>query len=371
MELINATKMQAAYTLGMEPSGRESVVVAIKGTFKIPQNGSEPQLVEEQVPLVMADEFTGEPGFSATLYESDFAPVKPRCDVLLNGSAYAPGGGRPATLVRVTLRLATVNKSFDVVGDRRLGKSFFFFVRPVKPESFTTKPITYDRAYGGVDTSKKKPDKKKTYLKNPVGVGYYPLTKRGELEGTPLANTQEPGRPAKSRRGRYRPMAYGPIGRNFASRAPLAGTYDKQWLDDVFPFLPADFDTRYYQAAPPDQQIDYPMGGEEVELINLTPEGRARFRLPRMEVPVEFTNASYERTTVEAVLDTIFIEPDQERFLLVWRASITLKKNIFEIPHAVVGRMPKGWYRARDLGKTYYPSLQALVSVQGGEAEAE
>ena len=47
----------------------------------------------------MADTFTGEPGFSAPVYEVDFAPRKPRCDVLLVGSAYAPEG-RPATRVR-------------------------------------------------------------------------------------------------------------------------------------------------------------------------------------------------------------------------------------------------------------------------------
>ena len=51
-------------------------------------------------------------------------------------------------------------------------------------------------------------------------------------------------------------MSFGPIGRNFKSRVTLAGTYDKKWLDEIYPFLPADFDEQYYQAAPPDQQIE-------------------------------------------------------------------------------------------------------------------
>ena len=63
-------------------------------------------------------------------------------------------------------------------------------------------------------------------------------------------------------------------------RYPYAGTYDQHWIDEVFPFLPADFDDRYYQAAPEDQWIDEPQGGEEVVLVNLTPEGRTSFRLP-------------------------------------------------------------------------------------------
>ncbi|MCK7582587.1 MAG: hypothetical protein MZV65_48105 [Chromatiales bacterium] len=37
MELINATRMVAGYTMGMEPSGRELLVVVIKGTFRLPK----------------------------------------------------------------------------------------------------------------------------------------------------------------------------------------------------------------------------------------------------------------------------------------------------------------------------------------------
>src|SRR5213594_1738502 len=96
MNLANSTKLQAGYTTFTDKAGRDHLVVVAKGTYGIPVRADEaPQLLEEQVPLVMCDEFTGEPGSSAPLYEIDFAPRKPRCDVLLNGSAYAPGG-RPA-----------------------------------------------------------------------------------------------------------------------------------------------------------------------------------------------------------------------------------------------------------------------------------
>jgi len=50
--------------------------------------------------------------------------------------------------------------------------------------------------------------------------------------------------------------------RNWEPRYKLAGTYDQKWLDDVFPFLPADFDERYYQAAPEDQQVPWLKGGD-------------------------------------------------------------------------------------------------------------
>src|SRR5437899_10547395 len=139
MNLVNATKMQAGYTMGIQPDGRELLVVVVKGTFTIPtKENQEPQLAEEQVPLVMTDEFTGEPGLSAPLYENDFAPRKPRCDVLLNGSAYAPGG-KPAERVPVSLRVGSLTKSFDVVGNR-VWQSGALYTPVSTPAPFTVSP---------------------------------------------------------------------------------------------------------------------------------------------------------------------------------------------------------------------------------------
>ena len=63
MELINATRMVAGYNMGLESSGRELLVVVIKGTFVLPKPGEQVRLHDEQLPLIMADTFTGEPGF--------------------------------------------------------------------------------------------------------------------------------------------------------------------------------------------------------------------------------------------------------------------------------------------------------------------
>jgi hypothetical protein len=46
-----------------------------------------------------------------------------------------------------------------------------------------------------------------------------------------------------------------------------------------------------------------------------------------------------------------------------------LRKNIFEVAQVVAGRMPRGWYRARNLGKTYYPSLGELVNIRRAERQ--
>ncbi|NOZ69677.1 MAG: DUF2169 domain-containing protein [Deferribacteres bacterium] len=367
MDLLNATKMQAGYTMGMQPDGRESLVVAVKGTFTIPGGAEEPQLAEEQVPLIEADTFTGEPGFSAPVYESDYPLRKPRCDVLLHGSAYAPGG-KPAARVTVSLQIGPVSKSFDVVG-HRFWKKGLISVSASRPRPFTVMPISYDNAFGGFDKSHKNPSKHRAYLVNPVGVGFHVNLKMESIEGKPLPNTEEKGNPVTKPNGNYRPMSFGPVGRGWLPRYKLAGTYDQNWLDNIFPFLPPDFDEAYYQSAPADQQMPYPRGGEEVVLTNLTPEGTTRFNLPKIEVPVEFSMKNYDRKTTSAVIDTIVIEPDKRRFMMTWRSSLQLKKNMFEVLQVVVGKMPRAWYRARMTCKTYYPSLRELVRAKASVAE--
>jgi hypothetical protein len=367
MDLVNATGMSAAFTMGLDPDGTERIVVVVKGTFLLPSREGVPALAETSDPLVFADTFTGKPGFSAVIYESDFAPFKPRCDVLLVGSAYAPNG-RETTSVTVGMRVGSMTKGFEVVGDRHWTVGIGG-IAPSRPKPFTSLPITYDRAFGGAnEPSSEGPALRNAYAPNPVGVGYFKRARDEDVLAKPVPNTQEVNDPVSSPKGRYRPMSFGPIGRNFESRIPLAGTYDQDWLDNVFPFLPANFDVGYYQAAPVDQQIPYPAGGELVQLLNLTPKEQIPFHLPTLPMPVEFSNTSYERVEKEAVLDTIVLEPDHGKLQLVWRASLPLKRNMQEISQVVIGRMSKGWYRARDLGKTYFPSLGALAASRREEA---
>ncbi len=335
MELINNTKFEVGFTLGMDAEARERVVVVAKGTYDLPTIDCEPDLAAEQLPLVLADEFTGEPGFSATVHESDFAPFKPRCDVVLNGSAYAPQG-HAAREVTVGLRVATMRKSFSVVGPRTWKKSLMS-VKPSDPQPFVQQAIGYDHAYGGRDVSAKNPDKEKSYLDNPVGTGFYPLTSRSDLVGKPLPNSSELGTMITTRKGKNAPQSFGVIGRNFAARHRFAGTYDQAWTDEVFPFLPVDFDPRYHQSAPPEQQIEYPRGGEKVVLVNLTSQGRNVFRLPTVEIPVRFTDEDGRQSSCEAVIDTVIIEPDMGRLLLVWRASLALRRDIHELKRCVAG----------------------------------
>ena len=346
MELINATRMVAGYTMGMEPSGRELLLIVVKGTFRIPaEHGGRLQLHDEQVPLVMADEFFGEPGLSAPKYEVDFAPRKQRCDVLLNGHAYAPGG-RPTDRVTVGLRVGGWTKSFSVVGDRAWYTAGG--PRATSPAPFTKMPISYDQAFGGTDLRHQNPAQHAAFMPNPSGRGFHQHMNNEWLDGTPLPNTEEIDSPVTQPDGVYRPMSFGVIGRHWEPRCRYAGTYDQSWLDNVFPFLPADFDEQYYQAAPLDQRLPLPVGEQMVSLINLTPDSPRNFALPHFEAPVCVFPKNGNNEELKAPVDTIVIEPDLERVTMTWRIARPLKRNMFEITQVLVGRKGLEWWQQRE-----------------------
>jgi hypothetical protein len=222
-------------------------------------------------------------------------------------------------------------------------------------------PISYGTAFGGRDVSDPDDKKHRWYSLNHAGRGFHSNLHPGAIEGKPLPNTEEMGKPVEKPDGKYHPMAYGPVGRAWDPRVKLAGTYDQKWVDEVCPFLPADFNDEYYQAAPPDQRMPYPKGGEDVVLVNLTAQGRTAFKLPRVEMPVTFFLKKGAEQVVEGVADTIVIEPDRGLFSIVYRATFALKRDVFEVTDIFVGPMSRGWKRARALGKIYCASLDVAI----------
>jgi hypothetical protein len=363
MDFVNKTKLKAGWTMGFDRDGRELVIIAVKATFTFPQPGQEPKLAEEQAPLVEADVFTGEPAFSAPLYESDYAHRKPKCDVLLNGSAYAPSG-KPAERITVSVQVGSMNKSFDVVGNR-VWQAGALYIAVSKIEPFTVMPISYNNAWGGVDKSQEDPSKHHYYPMNHAGVGYHEYTSGKYMDGKPLPNTEERGSKINNPKGKYRPMAFGPVGRAWQPRPKFAGTYDQKWLDEQAPFWPDDFDYRYFQAAPEDQQIPFPSGGEEVVLTNLTPEGITRFRLPKIKMPVVVIPASSNEHPLSTIIDTVVIEPDKKRFMLAWRATMPMRRCVFDIGQTIVGERLRSVRHARIVGmKNRYANLAELIRAE-------
>lgn len=362
MRILNQTRYQTQFTMARDTPGREYLLLVVKATFDFPAPGQVPQVAAVQCPLVMADEYTGTPGLSAPLWETDFAFRKTRCDVVLQGAAHAPGG-QPAERVRVGLRVGDWVKQFDVVGQRQwrmLGPA----ATATRPYPFTRQPFSYDTAFGGPDRSQPDDPAPPVYAANPIGIGWAAVRREGRITGLPLPNTEVPGEEVASPFGSYRPMALGPIGRAWPQRARFAGTYDEHWQNEVFPFLPEDFDERYYQMAPEDQQIAFPTPETPVVLVGLTPAGREEFRLPQTRLPIRVYRRREIVIDATALPDTLLFDTEARQFMLVWRVWTPIHRIITEFSEAWVGTPTEAMLRAEREGRTYIRAVATGAEVE-------
>jgi hypothetical protein len=353
LNLVNFTRFEAGLTLATDKDGYERVVVVTKGAFTILTDRACVRS-KDQLPLVLADQYNGEPGLSSLKYESDFALNKPKTDIILNGTAYAPGG-QEATSVDVTMEVGPVRKTIRVYGDRMWERSLLKGFVPSTPKPFRTMPLVYERAFGGVDRSDPDEKKQASEIRNLVGEGFH-VRFREAIAGTPVPNLEDPGDEIRKYTDKPRPMAFGFISRNWQPRASHAGTYDQNWLDTRFPFLPVDFDERHFQGAPEDQTCTYLKGGESVKLTNLTPEGTLQFALPQVSPPVRLVFGEHWEDPTP-VLDTVLLEPDRRLCVLGWRVSWRLKGKPTDLLEVWVGKPSPGRRRALETGKTYLERL--------------
>ncbi|NTX41499.1 DUF2169 domain-containing protein [Myxococcus sp. CA033] len=188
-------------------------------------------------------------------------------------------------------------------------------VAPTRPRPFTTRPIRYESAFGGSDLSGDL-QQQSMDARNPIGRGF--ARRAAHLVGRPAHSIEYP-RGAPSERG---PAGFGPIDSSWMPRRKLAGTYDARWAQSKKPLLPDDHDAAFALSAPTDQRTQMPLlGGEHVELLNMTPKGVLRFKLPR--ISLGFTTRILARRQQHAArLVTVLMELEAWRLSLVWQSVL-------------------------------------------------
>lgn len=322
--LVNTTPFTASLVPAMDHDGGEAVMAIIKATYTLAPGGKVAR-ADAQRPLVMADEYHGEPGASSLRYASDLAPEKRGTDVVLIGSAYASSA--EATEVEVTLEAGPLRKTIRVVGDRRWAKGLLSSSLS-KPKPFAKMPLQYEFAFGGHDKTHKKESEWAFEPRNPVGRGLIANPGRSDLPEVPVPNLEDPAVPISKVQDRPAPAGFGFIAPSWEPRKKYAGTYDAAWLDRRCPLLPADFDPRFYNAAHPDLiSKEFFRGGEEVRVANVRKEGPLSFRIPTVDVRATFY-IDGKATEQACNLDTVVIESDEQRLLLTWRTKIRCHRKM-------------------------------------------
>lgn len=330
----NRTPFAAERSWVRDRTGAEVWLVAVKCTFDVNVDGTL-TISDEQPPVLRLPEHYGKPGTSSVRFEADLVLTKVRTDVLLVGHAHAPPG-HTATELDVGFRVGPVQKVLRVTGNRvwgPLGSSSY--------EPFRTMPLVYERAFGGVDRRSANPERDWDW-RNPVGTGF--AISRENVTGLSLPNIEYPGEPVKSWSDRPRPAGFGPIAAHWQSRARFAGTYDDAWLAQRQPLLPDDFDDRFFQCAPEDQQAPgFLRGGEAVVLRRLTPDGERRCELP--EMALEFETQFFDGRRVvhdPPALHSVIIDTDRPSLSLVWHSALRCHGRGLKLNRTVVSAASLG-----------------------------
>jgi hypothetical protein len=353
-EVSNRTPFAAGSSWVRDREGAEVWLVAVRGTFAINPDGSTVP-AEQQEESCLVPTYRGEPGKSSLIYDTDLLHTKPTTDILLHGHAYSPEG-KPTVKVDVTMKVGPIAKTLRVVGDR-VWRTGVLSPATSDPEPFEKMPITYERAYGGADLKSDDPRKHDWDRRNPVGTGFAVVPEH--LIGEKVPNIEDPRDSIRSWIGRPSPAGFGPIPPDWMPRVKWAGTYDEKWEKDRLPLLPEDFDDRFYLCAPQDQQAPHFLrGGEDVELVNLTPDGSLRFRLPRVALGFSTRFSNGEKVVHRGMLHTVIIEPDVPRVLLVWHTQLPCHPKVLKLEETTIS-----------LKRILRPPPDGRVLVQGPDEE--
>ena len=338
------------------------------------------------VPLATEDLHLGGDTQAGALQESDFAPYKPRCDVIVNAVAHAPRGqAMPQFVVHLGLRSGNkslIDKTLQVCGERsfrkkavltrvaqgcaRIASVGLLKTNPWQlstPVPFLQLPLHYAYAYGGqcrieaddcaanglppaVRIAKGPAAAHDSCQANPLGRGfarhwYLDLKHIHELPAPRISYASLPCTATQFWQGAAGkdlppPAGLAPIGRGWLPRRTLAGSIEEKdkWGPDDVPALPEDFDFAYWNSTPPDQQCPFLAGQEQFALTNLCrhdhPSARAdqrgntvlRFTLPQQVMCLLLADKQDQLLVLRLAIDTVLIDPEAATLELVWRTIV-------------------------------------------------
>lgn len=331
MRIKNARLFPTALAFGKTAEGAPFLSVIIKGTFKIPPNGGGPaRAAAEQLPIFTADEpYDPEQPGGVLKFESDLVPFKPRTDVILVGHAYAPYG-RAAKVVDVEIEVGALKKKLRVFGHRAWSfpsEQHDAIPYIAGPAEFVKMPLTWDRAFGGIDKTAGIVGNRKPWCeRNYLGKGFCGARTVASINGTALPNIEDPDDLIRTWDSNPRPAGCGFFPRNSRPRVDWFGTFDEKWKAERKPELPLDFRFDAYNGADLTLQgAPYLVGNEVVKLTNLMVGGGSNtFYLPRFMARVSAMQAAAARELTTS-LDTLVFIPGRSLFYLVWRATLALE----------------------------------------------
>ena len=332
LDLVCGSPFCAAPVLWEAHTARWTLTLCVKATFLLVHGGAS-VLADPQDPLSGELPWDESPGASLR-FPGDFAPFKPRADVLVVGHAYAHGpGGGPVDSLVARVRVGDLTKAIRVTGDRRWTQSGGRLV-PSAPEPFRRMPLVFERAPRSQD--------------NPVGVDPSTPTESALLPNLEVAE----GAKAPS---------FGPLSSAWRARRRLCSEGVMSWVSEVTRqggltagVAPEGFDFGFFNTAPQEQQIDLMRSNVAIVLEHLHPQhALLATRLPSVR-PRAFRVHADHTSDIPLRCDTLWIDADRGVATLTWRGLVEIGEDPHDVGRIVVasdapgtttsveGKHPKG-----------------------------
>ncbi|HWX36305.1 MAG TPA: DUF2169 domain-containing protein [Steroidobacteraceae bacterium] len=325
LQLDNQTPFAASLAVLPDKAGIDTLYVVIKATVNLRPKLS---LAAMQVPVSLVDEYYEDPANSSLKLHSDMHIGKAGTDVLMMGHARAPKG-QPAEGVIVSLSIAERSKRVLVMGDRTWRSDG----SPSPPQPFSAIPLVWERAFGGMHV---RDDRVFAEERNPVGCGFRGKCGPDEMVDQPVPNLEDPVAPIGSWDDSPTPACFAAIAPSWLPRRAFAGTYDAAWQRARAPYLPPDFDHRFFQLASSDLCFErYLQGGEQAHIEGVDEESALEFTVPMARPTVEVSIAKTIKEA-EPKLETLLFEPDENRASMTWRASMPCDRQALRVEKAVI-----------------------------------
>jgi uncharacterized protein YjbI with pentapeptide repeats len=338
MKLINteADALSFGYIVNLTAKDHIQATFIAKASYQLEPSQITRPYADEPDLLCGDIEFKSDKG-KGVYYSSDFAPFKPSTDILLQACAYSPDA-KPTGSCQVGVKVGDVSKHLTVWGERVWLNTSGGEHEPSDPSPFTRMPIHYGNSYGGPG-----------FDFNRDGKGHHenePDAKQ-DIADHPVPNILEPNTLLSSMNQPIKPVGFGPHRYNAAVRMSMIGTYDDEWLQHRWPWVPDDFQWNFFNSAPYDQQVEgYLKGDESLKILNLHREyAQLNTRLPgeRVRLFLEQADANSGRDfrEVSMNLDTLWIDLEQDKVTLVWRGIAAVDSpKLKEVDHVYLTREP-------------------------------
>lgn len=331
LQLKNNSPFVPSIAVFPNEQGIDTLYVAVKATFEI---GADVRIADKQQPLEQADVYWGEPGQSSLKIASELHLVKPSTDILIVGEACAPDR-RPVPQLDVSVSVGSYRESLRVFGDRVWEKGMLG-ARISAPQFFEAMPLMYERAFGGQQVIDPDTGEVVYEPRNPVGRGFVDKRAKASIDGVALPNLEDPAQIITKPYDRPAPKCFAPIMASWEPRKSYAGTYDAAWQKSRAPYLPSDFNSRFFNLASANLICNgYLRGGEPVEVINASPRGALRFALPICDLVVDVRVAG-QSVQPALNLETVLLEPTNARVSMLWRAAVACDKKVLKVEQVTI-----------------------------------